>query len=126
MLDLEAESFDWWLIADQDQQLPKDRQRLSDQILSHVKHYGYCSIADLKKALEADDEYIRVCCVDLFTQCKLQRYKRPSNGPAKRGKPAFLYGVGDFSCITPTPPLTTVSYIGGGDDPAWGRRPEVI
>ena len=35
---------------------------------------------------------------------------------------AFVYGVGDFSCITPTPPLTTVPYIGGEDDPAWGPR----
>ena len=59
-LSSEAESFDWWLIADQDQQLPRERQLLSDQILSHVKQHGYCSIADLKKALEADEEYIRV------------------------------------------------------------------
>ena len=39
---------------------------------------------------------------------------------------AFVYGVGDFSCITPTPPLNTVPFIAGEDDPAWGPRPEVI
>jgi len=122
LLDREPESFDWWLIEDQEQQLPGVRQRLSDRILSHVKQHNYCSIADLTKALAADEEYIRVCCVDLFTQGKLERHRKPSNGPAKRGRPAFLYGVGDFSCITPTPPLTTVPYIGGEDDPAWGPR----
>ena len=103
-------------------QLPGVRQRLSDRILSHVTQHGYCSIADLTKALAADEEYIRVCCVDLFTQGKLQRHHKPSNGPPRRGRPAFVYGVGDFSCITPTPSLTTVPYIGGEDDPAWGPR----
>ena len=34
--------------------------------------------------------------------------------------------LSDFSCITPTPPLNTVPYIGGEDDSAWGPRPEVI
>ena len=66
--------------------------------------------------------HVRVCCVDLFTQGKLQRHHKPSNGSPRRGRPAFVYGVGDFSCITPTPPLTTVPYIGGEDDPAWGPR----
>ena len=76
-------------------------QQWEKTLRRHVKQHGYRSIADLKKALEADEEYIRVCCVDLFTQGKLQRHKRPSNGPAKRGRPAFLYGVGDLSwkCI---------------------------
>ena len=126
LLDREAESFDWWLIDDQEQQLPAVRQRLADKILSHVKQHGYRSVADIAKALGADEEYVRSICVDLFNQGKLQRHRKPSNGPPKRGRPSFVYGVGDFSCITPTPPLNTVPFIAGEDDPAWGPRPEVI
>ena len=104
LLDREAESFDWWLIDYQEQQLPAVRQRLADKILSHVKQHGYRSVSDIAKALGADEEYVRSICVDLFNQGKLQRHRKPSNGPPKRGRPAFVYGVGDFSCITPTPP----------------------
>ena len=104
LLDREAESFDWWLIDDQEQQLPAVRQRLADKILSHVKQHGYRSVSDIAKALGADEEYVRSICVDLRNQGKLQRHRKPSNGPPKRGRPSFVYGLGDFSCITPTPP----------------------
>ncbi len=104
LLDREAESYDWWLIDDQEQLLPSDQERLSVRIVIHVKQHGYSSVVDLAKALKADEEYIRVCCVDLYTTGKLQRYKKPSNGPPKRGRPAFVYGIGDFSCIPHTPP----------------------
>ena len=50
----------------------------------------------------------------------------PRERTGKRGRPEYLYGVGDFSHVTHTPSLTTVPYIGGEDDPAWGLRPEVI
>ena len=104
LLDREEESFDWWLIDDQEQQLPGARQLLSDRIISHVKQHGYSSIPGIAKALAADEEYIRSCCVDLRSQGKLERHPKPSNGPPKRGRPAFVYGIGDFSCIPHTPP----------------------
>ena len=65
----------------------------------------------------------RLVCLDLFEQSRLQRHPRRTG---KRGRPEYLYGVGDFSHVTHTPFLTTVPYIGGDDDPAWGPRPEVI
>ena len=60
----------------------------------------------------------------LFSQALSDGQRHPRR-TGKRGRPEYLYGVGDFSHVT-HPPTTTVPYIGGEDDPAWGPRPEVI
>jgi hypothetical protein len=100
----DAETFSWWLAESQDQQLPADRELLSDRIHNHVTQHGYTTIDGLTKALKSDEEWTRICCCDLFDRGILQRQKKPSNGKPKRGRPPYLYGVGDFSCATHPPP----------------------
>lgn len=63
-----------------------------------------------------------VCCCDLFDQGLLQRRKQSLNGKSQRGRPSYVYGLDDFPCVTHTPPLTTVPYIDGEDDPHWPKR----
>ena len=122
----DAETYSWWLAENQDQQLPSERVKLSDQIISYAKEHGFNTTAAISTALKSDPEWTRICCCDLLDQGLLQRRKQSLNGKAKRGRPSYVYGLDDFSCVTHTPPLTTVPYIGGEDDPAWGPRPEVI
>ena len=91
--------------------------------LTRVQQHGYQSTNELAKTLKCNAEHLRLVCLDLFEQGLLQRHPRRTG---KRGPPEYLYGVGDFSHVTLTPSLTTVPYISGEDDPAWGPRPEVI
>ena len=118
----DAETFSWWLAESQDQQLPADRELLSDRIQKHVTQHGYTTIDGLTKALKSDQEWTRICCCDLFERGILQRQKQPSNGKPKRGRPPYLYGVGDFSCATHTPLKPVVSVLSGEDDPHWPPR----
>ena len=122
----DAETYSWWLAENQDQQLPAERLKLSDQIISYVKEHGFNPTAAIAAALKKDPEWTRICCCDLLDQGLLQRRKQSLNGKAQRGRPSYVYGLDDFSCVTHTPPLTTVPYIGGEDDPSWGPRPEVF
>ena len=52
-------------------------------------------------ALGGNAEHARLVCFDLFEQGQLRRYPRRTG---KRGRPEYLYGVGDFSHVTHTPP----------------------
>ena len=122
----DAETYSWWLADNQDQQLPAERIKLNDRIISYVKEHGFNTTAAIATALKSDPEWTRICCCDLLDQGLLQRRKQALNGKAQRGRPSYVYGLDDFSCVTHTPPLTTVPFIGGEDDPAWGPRPEVI
>ena len=95
----------------------------SPRVLQHVEQHGYQSITEMVAALGGNAEHARLVCFDLFEQCQLQRNQRRTG---KRGRPEYLYGVGDFSHVKHTPPLTTVPFIGGEDDPHWPKRREVI
>ena len=123
LLHRDHETYDWWFTDEQNQQLPTEAERLGARVLKRVQQHGYQSTNELAKTLKCNAEHLRLVCFDLFEQGRLQRHPRRTG---KRGRPEYLYGVGDFSHVTHTPFLTTVPYIGGEDDPAWGPRPEVI
>ena len=122
VLERDSETYSWWLAEQQDQQKPVESERLAKRVLQHVEQHGYQSITEMVTALGGNAEHARLVCFDLFEQGQLQRHQRITG---KRGRPEYLYGVGDFSHVTHTPPLTTVPYIGGEDDPHWPKR-EVV
>lgn len=123
ILERDRETYSWWLAEQQDQQKPAESEDLAKRVLKHVEQHGYQSINEMVKALGGNAEHARLVCFDLFEQGQLQRHQRRTG---KRGRPEYLYGVGDFSHVAHTPPLTTVPYIGGEDDPHWPKRWEVI
>ena len=71
----------------------------SPRILQHVEQHGYQSITEMVTALGGNVEHARLVCFDLFEQGQLQRNQRRTG---KRGRPEYLYGVGDFSHVTHT------------------------
>ena len=83
----DAETYSWWLADSQDQQLPAERIKLSDRIISYVKEHGFNTTAAISTALKSDPEWTRICCCDLLDQGLLQRRKQSLNGKAKRGRP---------------------------------------
>ena len=73
----------------------------SPRVLQHVEQRGYQSITEMVAALGGNAEHARLVCFDLFEQGQLQRHQRRTG---KRGRPEYLYGVGDFSHVTHTTP----------------------
>jgi len=73
----------------------------SPRVLQHVEQHGYQSITEMVAALGGNAEHARLVCFDLFEQGQLQRHQRRTG---KRGRPEYLYGVGDFSHVTHTTP----------------------
>ena len=73
----------------------------SSRVLQHVEQHGYQSITEMVAALGGNAEHARLVCFDLFEQGQLQRHQRRTG---KRGRPEYLYGVGDFSHVTHTTP----------------------
>jgi len=106
----DAESFSWWLAEAQDQQLPLEREKLSDRIISYAKEHGFNTTTAIATGLKSDPEWTRICCCDLLDQGLLQRRKQSPNGKAKRGRPSYVYGLDDFSCVMHLPLSTTVPY----------------
>ena len=100
----DAETYSWWLAENQDQQLPAERVKLSDQIISYAKEQGFKTTAAISTALKSDPEWTRICCCDLLDQGLLQRRKQSLNGKAQRGRPSYVYGLDVFSCVMHTPP----------------------
>ena len=101
LLHRDRETYNWWLADEQDQQLPTDAERLGARVLKHVQRHGYQSINEIVSALGGNAEHARLVCFDMFEQGRLQRHQRRTG---KRGRPEYLYGVGDFSHVTHTPP----------------------
>ncbi len=100
LLHRDSETYNWWLADEQDQQLPTDAERLGARVLKHVQQHGYMSINEMVIALGGNAEHARLVCFDLFEQGWLQRHPRRTG---KRGRPEYLYGVGDFSHVAHTP-----------------------
>ena len=100
VLERDRETYSWWLADDQDQQLPAKQEELAKQALKHLQQHGDKSIIELATALKCNAEHLRLVCFDLFEQGQLQRNQRRTG---KRGRPEYLYGVGDFSHVTHTP-----------------------
>ena len=107
VLQRDQETFSWWLADDQNHQLPEDVERLGNRVLKHVQKHGYQSINELVTILGGSAEHARLVCFDLFEQGQLQRHQRRTG---KRGRPEYLYGIGDFSHVTHTP---QASVLGG-------------
>ena len=100
ILERDSETFNWWLADQQDQQKPAEAEALAKRVRKHVEQHGYQSIRELVTALGGNAEYLRLVCFDQFEQGHLQRHQRSTG---KRGRPEYLYGVGDFSHVR-TPP----------------------
>ncbi|WP_415409428.1 AAA family ATPase [Synechococcus sp. A10-1-5-9] len=100
VLQRDCETYCWWLADEQDQILPAKREEIAAKALKHLRQYGYKSINELAKTLKCNAEHLRLVCLDLFEQGWLQRHPRRTR---KRGRPEYLYGVGDFSHVTHSP-----------------------